>query len=542
MQKIMVLCCEEQESRKMREILGTEYEMAFAGDYGDAMDILEECWETLCLVLVDVDDPRIGGIEFMKAMHITYMTALIPIVILTKDIASCAYEDAYEAGAIDYVTYDMIPFLMKRRLQNAIETLSGKQEDHSVNVMEPASSAFFLFNHCIGGAVLMEYDGSRMRSVMINDSFYETVGHKKENFERYKPDLLASILPEDMEACRRAVDEVLEKGSSCCFMHNHDTKQVCKITYRHVARTPNGNLLLALVDDVTQEYRSMKKILAITEIPGTIVHDYDPVEDRMVISVSGNEGLRTIVSERFLELPGKCKWISPESVKKFRDIYRKALHGKMNGSFDFKGLIVGKYIRRYRLYYQVLADQSGDAFRIVGKIDDIESHMISVPPQEETLYDATTQLLTYQAIKSFIAQKLGENRSGTVMLVDIEGLGEVCDGMRQGQKEEFLRRIVETLSRLSRKDDVLGRFGEDGFILFLPEAHNEALAEKTAESLVRTISTRFGTVGREQISCNVGIAVADRADMPLTELLTRANVALWEAKERGKDFMIDIAS
>lgn len=532
MRKIIAVDNSTKHIQVFQQILGQDYEVFPVGDTEEALEILGGGDDRFSLVLLNIDEFPLEGISFLKKLNTRYMLYTIPVVVVTEDVERCSIQEVYRAGAVDYISVDMYEVLIRQRIHRIVEAAERNNMGNIEALMDSDQRNYFLFHNCIGAALIIETDGEQIRALMINDVFYKVVGHKKDKYDWYGQDLYETVLPEDYPVVRKALKEAIRCGTSSCEVHNIETGQLFRVTYRLLVKGKKGYTFFTLVEDITDNFHNLMKIQALAELPGTIIYDYDPSTDCMTINVSGKRGYSTIVSESFLSQNAQSKWLAPESEKVYRDTFREALSRAVSGSMDFRGRFGSRLYHWYRAYYRSIADDMGRVFRIVGRVDDIEqSAWAGLPYERMDYYDPTTQLLTYHALKEFIAEKIGENRSGTMMLLILEGIDEVYRSLGEEMGGCLLREVADVMCIMFRRDDIFGRFGGEGFIIFLPEAYSEALARKTAQNIMKTVEERVRKAGfGDKVQCNIGIAIAENEDVAVSELMRRANTALWEGK------------
>jgi two-component system phosphate regulon response regulator PhoB len=76
------------------------------------------------LVLLDVRMPRISGIEVCRELRADPRTAAVPIIMLTARSRPLDLEQAYAAGATDYVVKPFSPRDLLHRVQSVLATVS----------------------------------------------------------------------------------------------------------------------------------------------------------------------------------------------------------------------------------------------------------------------------------------------------------------------------------------------------------------------------------------------------------------------------------
>ena len=88
-----------------REILGAilqeDYEVLFAADGSETLDLMRQNRETLSLVLLDLLMPKMSGIEVLKAMRADAELSKIPVIVLTSE--QSAEIESLKLGAVDFI-------------------------------------------------------------------------------------------------------------------------------------------------------------------------------------------------------------------------------------------------------------------------------------------------------------------------------------------------------------------------------------------------------------------------------------------------------
>ena len=81
--------------------LQEEYEVVVAGTGGEALDILRKEYETLSLILLDLNLPDIHGLEVLREVKGDVRYARLPVIVMTAD--SDAEVECLTLGAIDFI-------------------------------------------------------------------------------------------------------------------------------------------------------------------------------------------------------------------------------------------------------------------------------------------------------------------------------------------------------------------------------------------------------------------------------------------------------
>ena len=139
---------------------------------------------------------------------------------------------------------------------------------------------------------------------------------------------------------------------------------------------------------------------------------------------------------------------------------------------------------------------------------------------------------TAQAIE--IARRNGHPVA--VMFLDLDRFKHVNDSLGHAVGDELLRRSSRRLMATLRNVDVVGRQGGDEFVLLLPEVADADAAARAALKVVEAMRQPFVLGARELlVSCSVGIALFPKNGEDFDTLLRNADIAMYAAKEAGRD-------
>ncbi len=155
--------------------------------------------------------------------------------------------------------------------------------------------------------------------------------------------------------------------------------------------------------------------------------------------------------------------------------------------------------------------------------------------ERKALYDSLTQLANRALFYNRLEHVLNGRRAGAcVVLLDIDEFKSVNDTHGYHAGDELLTAVADRLRLCVGDGDTAARLGGDEFALLLDRADGEAGALEVAERLLKDFEARIEVAG-EQLSVRVslGVAVGVPSGDP-GELMRRADVALYEAKRRGK--------
>ncbi len=155
-------------------------------------------------------------------------------------------------------------------------------------------------------------------------------------------------------------------------------------------------------------------------------------------------------------------------------------------------------------------------------------------------HDPLTGLINRNLLSDRIGQALERvKRHGGkagVFLIDLDNFKRINDSLGHAAGDRVLLTIAKRLKTAVRATDSVSRIGGDEFVMLIEEtgeiADLERCAQKIQESFLQPI-----LVGDHAllVTCSVGLAVYPDSAESIDELLTRADVAMYSAKHRGKN-------
>ncbi|MBD3269802.1 MAG: diguanylate cyclase [Candidatus Omnitrophica bacterium] len=131
------------------------------------------------------------------------------------------------------------------------------------------------------------------------------------------------------------------------------------------------------------------------------------------------------------------------------------------------------------------------------------------------------------------AESLKNNLS--VMMIDIDDFKRFNDTQGHIQGDTALKYISRILSGNCRKEDILCRYGGEEFSLILPENDKE-MASFLGERMRQSVEIK--DILNYRFTISIGIATYPQDGKEKISLLKKADSALYEAKNQGKNRVI----
>lgn len=123
-----------------------------------------------------------------------------------------------------------------------------------------------------------------------------------------------------------------------------------------------------------------------------------------------------------------------------------------------------------------------------------------------------------------------------LMFLDLDGFKAINDAHGHHVGDELLVAVARRIRRAIRPGDFVGRIGGDEFVVVCPHLEDPAVARPLAERVRATIDEPVSVEGMKlRISMSVGIAAAPAGSIDGPQLLRQADMAMYRAKEAGRN-------
>lgn len=164
-----------------------------------------------------------------------------------------------------------------------------------------------------------------------------------------------------------------------------------------------------------------------------------------------------------------------------------------------------------------------------------------------SLHDALTDLLNRRAIEQLLqreAQRLQRFQEAfSVILIDIDHFKHINDRHGHAVGDHVLTEVAARLRSQAREVDRVARFGGEEFCVLLPHT-DPAGALQAAERLRLAVCQTPIPLPQEAVTvtASLGLACADNPQESLQSLLRRADQALYQAKDGGRNQVVVAAA
>jgi diguanylate cyclase len=133
-----------------------------------------------------------------------------------------------------------------------------------------------------------------------------------------------------------------------------------------------------------------------------------------------------------------------------------------------------------------------------------------------------------------IAQK--NQRFLAVLVLDLDRFKLINDSLGHSNGDQLLKSVSKRLSLIINDGDLLARQGGDEYILFLNDLHSLEEAVQRIDQLLQVIERPFYIRDHEYfITCSIGVSYYPIDGTTCSELIQHADIAMYSAKDLGKN-------
>ncbi len=197
-------------------------------------------------------------------------------------------------------------------------------------------------------------------------------------------------------------------------------------------------------------------------------------------------------------------------------------------------------IRKKRMFtdeLDILADASVELSYELEQLN-IEVEQKTKELENIAMYDLLTGLpnrnmLNYQLRKAIL--NLTQYRKNVaVLFLDLDDFKKVNDSNGHSEGDKLLIEAANRIRVSIRKIDIVCRFGGDEFVVILGHVESAEEAQQVADEILKCFREPI-KIGSSifYVSTSIGIAFSEDASVKAEELISHADIAMYEAKDNG---------
>jgi diguanylate cyclase (GGDEF)-like protein/PAS domain S-box-containing protein len=240
----------------------------------------------------------------------------------------------------------------------------------------------------------------------------------------------------------------------------------------------------------------------------------------------------------FHEVLGKTiRELVPDHESHWFDIYGKVARTGEPLRFENPATGMNRY---YDVYAYRMGGSESEKVGVIFK--DITEHKeLQEKLREQANIDSLTGCHNRRCFLDDFGQEFMRTRRYggdlSVLMLDLDHFKAINDRHGHQAGDKVLKSFVQVCRRHMREVDVMGRLGGEEFAILLPETEIEQAFE-IAERLYKAVAEQEITLensGAVHVTTSLGIASLAESDANIEAIINRADVALYKAKEAGRN-------
>ncbi|TXM96619.1 EAL domain-containing protein [Methylobacterium sp. WL64] len=150
--------------------------------------------------------------------------------------------------------------------------------------------------------------------------------------------------------------------------------------------------------------------------------------------------------------------------------------------------------------------------------------------------DPLTELPNRAVLCELLTEIVTAGRAVSVLMFDLDGFKEINDSHGHATGDAALKAMAARLLACIRPIDTVSRLGGDEFVVLMPDIGDPLRAAEVADTIIAAVAEPFEHEGQTlRLGTSVGIAMAPAHGDSADDLLSCADLALYQAKGDGRD-------
>lgn len=310
----------------------------------------------------------------------------------------------------------------------------------------------------------------------------------------------------------------------------------------------NGQLIgvLGVARDITERVQAELEL----KVSATVFESQEGmmVTDANWLIVKVNAAFTTITGYTLDEVKGKNPHLL--SSDRHDDLFYASMWKQINETGVWNGEVWNRRkcgeIYPQRLTITEVKNSQNNIVNYVGTMMDISiSKAAESEIQSLAFYDPLTKLpnrrLILERINHVLATSSRSGQHGALLFLDLDNFKTLNDTLGHNLGDLLLQRVAERLSHCLRESDSAARLGGDEFVVLLEDLSDQDLeaatqAEATGNKILAALNAPYMLEAHTySSSASIGITLFGSAPIEADELLKQADIAMYQAKQEGRN-------
>ncbi len=157
----------------------------------------------------------------------------------------------------------------------------------------------------------------------------------------------------------------------------------------------------------------------------------------------------------------------------------------------------------------------------------------------DRLTDLPNRLLLQDRLEQALHLAQRDQLSLAIMIMDLDRFKDINDALGREQGDRLLKQVAARVQSAVQETETVARSGGDEFLVLLPTIANENAAIQSAVAIGNALKAAFDLGGSKlDVQASVGIAIYPDHGHSADELLQRAEVAMYGAKQEKSGYAV----
>lgn len=488
------------------------------------------------LILLDVVMPGLDGFDTCARLRQLPAGTHVPIVMITALDDESSMQQAYGAGATDFITKPLSTVMLLHRIRYILRASAAMRE------LTWRADFQRVLIETIPVPVLVEDD--QEQCLVCNPAFDALTGRtqlevagnaEKTGYWIPKP-AYALDAEHSFRPWRQRIYETQMMGA------DGELKSV--VVHQAIFTQPDKGQsgIISVVLDIT-ERKKYEENLRLFETVFQTAADAIMVTDADGAIKSVNPAFTAITGYSAQEAIGQTPRIlnSGRHDERFYLTLWQSL--RQNGQWSGEVWQRRKNGEIYPVWENVAAVRSGNGSIVeyVAFFNDITARKRT---EQETFYRANYDPLTGLPNRNLLRERLEQalkqarryDRKVALMFADLDRFKQVNDMLGHSWGDRLLCQAASRLGACVREADTVARQGGDEFVVVLPNIAEEHDAWVVAEKIITRLAEPFDLSGDSvRIGASIGISLYPTHGEDAEELMRHADLAMYQAKLAGRN-------
>ncbi len=439
-------------------------------------------------------------------------------------------------------------------MQGVTKDARIKQEEGQGQMQESVQHLNRMIQKLPTGCAVLKGSG-HWRLISGNEEFYRGIGYQLEELSLFPNHFFDIVYKEDRRQLQKLMEELVhtDQVGKCeiriCGKNGEIRWMALNIRlFYYQNRTPY--FLISSWDihrrkNMEEElYLQTERYKLVEDINQEFPFEYNVKAKKIFISSRSNIMLADQNGkDLFVPVEALEKILYQEDYEDFFGMIKRASQEEEKGMLEYRVNVASEgeppEYAWHRTIYKSVPGSHGEILRILGRTEDITRDRQLQDEMEQRLkQDGLTGLLNKSTTKSEIEGFLKEKVQGThaLFLIDVDNFKSINDTLGHLFGDSVLINVAKKIQELFRGTDVVGRIGGDEFMVFMKYTDFYQVKLK-AQSICDSVKQVYhgGNQEEVEVSCSVGVALYGTIKESYSSLFSKADMAMYQAKEAGKN-------